>query len=1051
MPRASRVLAALVVTGAALAGRSPRGAGADPGEADKLLAAAGVRSGLCIVLGARDGEFLADLAREGRLLVHGLDTDAEAVAQARAYVARQEVYGQVSVARVDGFTRLPYAEQIANLVIADGFSGLRGRGMSVTEILRVLCPNGIALLGSRDGSTTAADLKKQLAVEGLEPQEIIEQCGLWARVVKPRPAGTDEWTHVRYGPHANRVSRDRLVRAPTGPRWIAPPKWWDAAVRTMLVADGRLYYIQNVKGLLNPDPTELWVVAVDAYNGLFLWERRTKIPPAMSSVWQPHLPAVAADRRLYVMSEDGIVALDGATGRGVHQYDTTGMDLGSGTRLIRIDGLLLVAAPNMVRAFKPRYANPVWSVAVDVSDCVAGNGQVFCAGIDGETAEATLTGLDLSTGQPRWRRSLQGVAPLKLNRRGNPAHRRLRFCAYQDDYLVIAAGHPGKGLAIVAASAKDGSILSRYESETLVRDEQVFFHNGLIWAPPGLGIDPKTGQVVKEHSRLFGSSTCQATVATEQFAFSPKMSIRAVELKTGRTYHSVFATGGCRVGMIPANGLLYNALQSGCLCNYAAIRGLTALDSTKAIDKVAPPLLQKGPAHERKPDEQPAGAEDWPTFRHDALRSGRTDSAVEIDLKLLWRAKVQEQTSTLPESEAQRGEHVPEDGITAPVLANGRLFVAETDAHRVVALDAQTGKRLWAFTAGGRVDSPPTIHQGRCLFGSRDGWLYCLDASDGQLRWRLRLAPVERRIVAFGQLESVWPAHGSVLVKDDVIYAAAGRSTAAEGGIRVVAVEPRTGRVLWDQPVGRYADVLLSDILVSDGESIYLRGLQLDPETGKCRIAIRPRGLEGPGEIRVPGVPERETSKPRFLHSGWISSLIDGSWRYAKTTYAKGNQRRSCGDVFGQLIVFDDEHTYGFRSGYWSSSPKRPAQLFKEAQRRQASPSESGAIKWKTAEAAAYEEWLARQAKEGWTVETPGNLWVEAMVLADQALFVAGPVDHAQRTTEGGFVWAVDLIDGRKLREWKLPGPPVLDGLIAANGRLFLSEADGHVLCFAGE
>ncbi|MDP7133507.1 MAG: hypothetical protein QF437_23635, partial [Planctomycetota bacterium] len=40
-------------------------------------------------LTARDGEFLARLAREGQLLVHSLDTDAKGVSQTRALLARQ--------------------------------------------------------------------------------------------------------------------------------------------------------------------------------------------------------------------------------------------------------------------------------------------------------------------------------------------------------------------------------------------------------------------------------------------------------------------------------------------------------------------------------------------------------------------------------------------------------------------------------------------------------------------------------------------------------------------------------------------------------------------------------------------------------------------------------------------------------------------------------------------------------------------------------------------------------------------------------------------------
>ena len=79
------------------------------------------------------------------------------------------------------------------------------------------------------------------------------------------------------------------------------------------------------------------------------------------------------------------------------------------------------------------------------------------------------------------------------------------------------------------------------------------------------------------------------------------------------------------------------------------------------------------------------------------------------------------------------------------------------------------------------VDSPPTIYpadgQPLCLFGCRDGWVYCLRADDGELVWRFQAAPALRHIVSYGQLESAWPISGAVLVLDDKVYATAGRSS----------------------------------------------------------------------------------------------------------------------------------------------------------------------------------------------------------------------------------------------------------------------------------
>ena len=58
------------------------------------------------------------------------------------------------------------------------------------------------------------------------------------------------------------------------------------------------------------------------------------------------------------------------------------------------------------------------------------------------------------------------------------------------------------------------------------------------------------------------------------------------------------------------------------------------------------------------------------------------------------------------------------------------------DAHTVHVFDAENGEPLWQHAAGGRIDSPPTVWRGRVLFGSTDGFVTCLRATDGALLWR---------------------------------------------------------------------------------------------------------------------------------------------------------------------------------------------------------------------------------------------------------------------------------------------------------------------------
>ena len=50
--------------------------------------------------------------------------------------------------------------------------------------------------------------------------------------------------------------------------------------------------------------------------------------------------------------------------------------------------------------------------------------------------------------------------------------------------------------------------------------------------------------------------------------------------------------------------------------------------------------------------------------------------------------------------------------LTALVVADSKVFVAQTDQHTLHALDAAKGNSLWTYTAGGRIDSPAHVLQG---------------------------------------------------------------------------------------------------------------------------------------------------------------------------------------------------------------------------------------------------------------------------------------------------------------------------------------------------
>ena len=75
------------------------------------------------------------------------------------------------------------------------------------------------------------------------------------------------------------------------------------------------------------------------------------------------------------------------------------------------------------------------------------------------------------------------------------------------------------------------------------------------------------------------------------------------------------------------------------------------------------------------------------------------------------------------------------------MVAADSVYIADRDSYTLHALDRINGDTRWTFTAGGRIDSPPTYYRGLVLFGSRCGWVYCLRASDGQLVWKFNGMP----------------------------------------------------------------------------------------------------------------------------------------------------------------------------------------------------------------------------------------------------------------------------------------------------------------------
>lgn len=170
---------------------------------------------------------------------------------------------------------------------------------------------------------------------------------------------------------------------------------------------------------------------------------------------------------------------------------------------------------------------------------------------------------------------------------------------------------------------------------------------------------------------------------------------------------------------------------------------------------------------------------------------------------------------------------------SSPTVARGVVFVAAYDG-KVHAVDAATGKKKWAVTLheddphqpltalGGRIDSSPTVAQGKVIVGGPGG-LYALRIQDGSQVWNLSTA---------GHAES-GAVESSPAFADGVVYVGAN-----DGKLR--AVTAGTGEVRW---VFNASDGIYSSPAVADGV-VHVGSLDghvyaVDAETGAARWSFK--------------------------------------------------------------------------------------------------------------------------------------------------------------------------------------------------------------------
>jgi len=1049
------------------------------GPAELIAASSGFSGGVCVVLGSSDAKMAMVLARQGRYTVEALYADETALAEARAAMRSGGDYGTIS-AHLASSNRLPYTENLINLIVINNHPGDAAEGVSLDELLRVLAPLGAVYFG--DANTSAGleaawvkPIVAKLSAAGFAETEVLTGAGTWVKAVKPWPQQIDQWTHYLHAADGNPVAQDRVVGPPAHYQWVCGPRWLrshesDSSVRALVTARGRLFYIADEAPISllgdHPLPDKWFLMARDAFNGTLLW--KVPIEDWGWRAWKPswftprpgdiplNIPKrlVAVDDKVYVTLgyRAPVSQLDANTGKLLQSYQRTARTaeiLHHDGRLVLTvledDGarVVVVDASGGERLWTS--ANAYGGTKVDYYRFTAMYGSVTPAKVDPTLNTATdgevialLDGtdvvcLDFQTGQEKWRTTFPAVEADRNAGRIDARDNVWTGTLIVHDGVVVHAS-PNQ---MAAFSAGSGEILwtqpKKYLQHLWFEWKDVFVIDGLVWTwsaelargklagsnqqsawpVSANGYDLHTGRLEQEVplGNIFKTHhhhRCYRNKATSRYILASRRGTEYVDLEQGRHSVNNWVRGTCHLGMMPANGLQY-APPHPCVCyNDEKLNGFNALaparESTPPADD--DDRLHRGPAYGSLAAEASSlasdSSEDWPTFRRDPLRSGSVETQVPAAPELLWHRHAGRK-------------------VGPPTIVDGRIFVPLVDQHQVVALDAADGKRLWESSAGGRIDSPPTYYRGTVIFGSADGCVYCVRADDGRLVWRFHAAPERRRIGAFGQLESAWPVHGSVLVLDGTAYFAAGRSSQLDGGLYLYGLDAATGQIRcrtrlqgphygvddiaqnYQLPMG-----VLPDVMQGDESLIYMRNAVFNTKLQRQQRPIRETG----GRVIAKG------------------GLLDDSYfkRIPWSFRPKGS--------YARLVVHNDRAAYAVRM-FDSLRGLDPKVYFV--------PGKAGYLLFATDQQSGKQIWGERI-----------RVRINAMVATEGALFIAGPPDvvdpqdplGAFEGRKGGVLAAIDPASGKRLWQHELPSPPVFHGMAAAAGRLYVAMQDGSVACF---
>ncbi len=981
-------------------------------SADEILKEYGRKKGLCVVLGAGsngNGDLCYQLAAKSDMIIHGIATTLQTKHKARGFAEKNNLIGQIQIEQIE-LNPLPYVDNLINLLIIEDISILEK--IDKKEIQRVVAPYGLIF-------------KKEKGKWEFNSKKRLKSYGTWLH-----PSGDYGW---------NRTTTDEHIVSNPGVHWqdglpINFNGW--AACRGYVVNEQYCFSLgstefENLNFIL-PKKTKKdeYLVARDAYSGLPLWKINCKTQGDGGALSFRNQRALVADSNcVYAYKEGSIIAVEGETGNIEKKFSVSYPTV----KMLLKDNILVVAGwekkenyalwnpyiiptnNGKVEVFDTVTGKKMWSIDGPCQDILISNNKLFVMMHswgqrpgrkyklkvdDSIKTTAIVYAYDLKTGKELWKSEHENfrndVDPW--------------MCCAGEGIVAVIANYNQQNISVI--STETGNLL--WDLDCNMKEKTPVYIRGRAWAVvvnkklwiSGKMYELKTGKYLGD-APVKDITMCSAFSISKNTAVTGKNG-KIVSMSNGKLSVLGAGRGGCIEGFALANGLYYTA-QNSCSCVPQQIPGFIGLGNVRVPQKkdfIEPKEVIKGNSYGKITDieiEKTA----YPIFLGNSERTNFVSEELSNDLKVNWKTKIiKKQKDTILNIWRDRNR----SNISAPVTGYGKVFCVGIDEGKIVALNPDNGKIVWTFYADARVDSPPTLYNGMVLFGCRNGWIYALNVNDGDLVWKTRIAPIEQRMIAFGQIESSFPILGSVLVHNGIVYASGGKTTESNnGGLVATALNCKTGKQIWscaisaiNQPknstkkkkswavsgnINRQNDLLL----IKDGK-LRMRQVSMNLNDGNMDIV-----RDG---------------------SGALEGIGDGVWT---RQHSKRSGNINIGQLRVNMCAIDKDFIYGI------IKQRKDWTLFAMEL------SNSKKVRNK------YNSSLSK-----WTYKLKENRLFKSLLKYGDKLIIGG--SSLENNKRIGFIMLINSSDGSVIKETKLDIEPIFQGISVLNNQIFIALENGTLI-----